>query len=224
MAGQPSPTTSLDNVQTIAVLPLEGTTVTATVPQSTSGVAVVDGTTISFRHEGITLSDGEVFSLGFDGLVASTTTASYEYVSNASPSVRYDSTRHPTGSTIILTNSQDMSSTLPPDTPLNPTTTSASSEGETQTPNTPLTSSGSQVTTSLTETSTGSGSESTGSMTTNPSSSNSGAQEGPGQSNGAPLTTKGGSGAPAQAQNVGFGGLFVAGLGLLVTFGAMIGL
>lgn len=130
MAAPPSPTSSTDNVQTIAVLPLSGTTVTATVPSSTSGVAVVDGTTISFRHEGITLSNGQVFSLGFDGLVASTTTASYEYVSlSTSQSVRYDSTRHPSGTSIVLTNSQDTSSTLPPDTPLLPTTSTGMTGG-----------------------------------------------------------------------------------------------
>ncbi|KAF2169575.1 hypothetical protein M409DRAFT_52109 [Zasmidium cellare ATCC 36951] len=131
MAAQPSPTTSAQDIQTIAVLSLSGTTVTATVPPSTSGVAVVDGTTISFRHEGITLSDGEVFSLGFDGLVASTTTASYEYVSvPASQSVKYDSTRHPTGTSVVVTDSQDVTSTLPPDTPLLPT----SSTGMTSSP------------------------------------------------------------------------------------------
>lgn len=129
MAAQPSPTSSNENVQTIAVLPLSGTTVTATVPRSTSGVAVVDGTTISFRQEGITLSNGQVFSLGFDGLVASTTTASYEYVRlSLSQSVRYDSTRHPSGMTVVLTYSGDMGSTLPPDTPLLPTTSMVMSD------------------------------------------------------------------------------------------------
>ncbi|KAK4497502.1 hypothetical protein PRZ48_011953 [Zasmidium cellare] len=217
MAAQPSPTTANQNIQTIAVLPLSGTTVTATVPPSTSGVAVVDGTTLTFRHEGITLSDGEVFSLGFDGLVASTTTASYEYVSfSGSPSVRFDSTRHPMGTSVVVT---ETSSVLPPDTPLTATTSSSSGSGM---GSTRASSSGSSSPTSSSASSSGTESSS-GSMTT-PASSTSGAQVGAGNTNAAPLTTNGGSGAPVQAPNVGFGGLFVAGLGLLVTFGAMVGL
>ncbi|KAF7198237.1 hypothetical protein HII31_00593 [Pseudocercospora fuligena] len=66
---------------TIAILPLTGTTVTATAVPLTTGLAVVDGTTIAFRSDGITLSDGQVFSLGFDGLVDSSTTAKWTSVS-----------------------------------------------------------------------------------------------------------------------------------------------
>lgn len=53
------------------------TTITAYQIASTTGLAVVDGTTLTWRHEGITLGNGDVVSLGFNGLEDSTTTANY---------------------------------------------------------------------------------------------------------------------------------------------------
>lgn len=63
-----------------AELTLSGTTVTAYGVPSTTGIAVLadSGSTLSFRGEGVTLSDGNVVSLGLDGLVVSTTTALYQ--------------------------------------------------------------------------------------------------------------------------------------------------
>lgn len=63
----------------VALLTLSSTTLTAYAIPSTTGLAVLadSGQTLTFRDEGITLSDGNVVSLGFDGLVQSTTTAMY---------------------------------------------------------------------------------------------------------------------------------------------------
>lgn len=188
--------------KTIAILPLNGTTVTATAVPSTSFLAVVDGTTISFRAEGITLSDGQVFSLGYDGLVDTTTTGKFQAVSAdattimttttaaTTPSVRYDSTRHPT-SQISVTNGDesswiaytsptettsadvgDISSTLTygdmsSDSGLQVTGTGQASVSATTTENSVITTTGTSSTT--TSTVSGSGSESgtsTGSSTT----------------------------------------------------------
>ena len=60
-----------------AVLTEASTTVTGFQVPGTTGLAVVDGTTLTWRHEGITLANGDVISLGFNGLEDSTTTAEY---------------------------------------------------------------------------------------------------------------------------------------------------
>jgi hypothetical protein len=64
----------------VAVLTAGDTTITATQVSSTTGLAVVDGTTLTWRQQGITLSNGDVVSLGFNGLEDSTTTAFYEAI------------------------------------------------------------------------------------------------------------------------------------------------
>lgn len=101
------------NVPTqVAVLTLSDTTLTAYAVPSTTGLAVLNGQTLTFRHEGITLSDGNVVSLGFNGLVESTTTATYAAVTDVSAS----SYVLPTGPGPVIFNS-----TFPS---LEPTTTS----------------------------------------------------------------------------------------------------
>ncbi|KAF2768584.1 hypothetical protein EJ03DRAFT_328234 [Teratosphaeria nubilosa] len=70
----------------VAILPLNGTTVTAWQVTGTTGLAVVDGTTLSFRQQGITLSNGVAISLGFYGLEDSTTTALYSTETSLLPS------------------------------------------------------------------------------------------------------------------------------------------
>ena len=70
----------------VAYLTLPDTTVTAIAVPGTTGLAVLQGSgeTLTFRAEGVTLSDGNVVSLGFDGLVESTTTAMYEPLTGVS--------------------------------------------------------------------------------------------------------------------------------------------
>lgn len=64
-----------------AILTAGHTTITAYQIESTTGLAVVDGTTLTWRHnEGITLANGDVVSLGFNGLEDKTTTAMYEAI------------------------------------------------------------------------------------------------------------------------------------------------
>ena len=56
------------------------TTVTAIEVPGTTGLAVVDGTTLSWRHQGITLANGGVVSVGFNGLEDKTTTVAYSII------------------------------------------------------------------------------------------------------------------------------------------------
>lgn len=74
------PTTSGAPSGVIAILSENHTTLTASEIAGTTGLAVVDGTTLTWRQQGITLSDGDVVSLGYDGLVDSTTTALYQAI------------------------------------------------------------------------------------------------------------------------------------------------
>lgn len=74
-----------------AVLPESGTTLTAFEVPGTTGLAVLDGTTLTFRHEGVTLKNGEVVSACFNGLCDSTTTAEYGPVTIVSSSNAYTS-------------------------------------------------------------------------------------------------------------------------------------
>lgn len=69
----------LFNPTALALLTLPSTTLTAYAVPSTTGLAVLidSGSTLTFRGEGVTLPGGEVVSLGFNGLVESTTTATY---------------------------------------------------------------------------------------------------------------------------------------------------
>src|ERR1700761_500059 len=73
-----------------ATLPFTDTTVTALEVAGTTGVAVVDGTTLSWRHQGMTLDNGVAISVGFDGLEDSTTTESYKQLTVASVSHVFD--------------------------------------------------------------------------------------------------------------------------------------
>jgi hypothetical protein len=79
--GAPTPSTFTGSMgaeaTVVAVLTAGDTTITATQVASTTGLAVVDGTTLTWRQQGITLSNGDVVSLGFNGLEDSTTTAFY---------------------------------------------------------------------------------------------------------------------------------------------------
>ncbi|TKA27893.1 hypothetical protein B0A50_03958 [Salinomyces thailandicus] len=61
-----------------AILPYPSTTLTASAVAGTIGLAVLDGTTLTWRSAGLTLDGGQVVSLGYDGLIASTTTAVYQ--------------------------------------------------------------------------------------------------------------------------------------------------
>ena len=56
------------------------TTITAYQVGSSAGLAVVDGTTLSYGQDGITLSNGDVVSVGLNGLVDNTTTANYQVI------------------------------------------------------------------------------------------------------------------------------------------------
>lgn len=58
-----------------ALLTLSDTTVTALQVPGTTGQLVVDGTTLTWREEALTLSDGVVISAGFNGLEDASTTA-----------------------------------------------------------------------------------------------------------------------------------------------------
>ena len=82
--GATTPSTFTDTMNTaatvVAILTAGHTTITAYQVESTTGLAVVDGTTLTWRHEGITLSNGVVVSLGFNGLEDSTTTAMYQAI------------------------------------------------------------------------------------------------------------------------------------------------
>ena len=87
--GAPTPSTFITTgsqpaVTEAAILTEHHTTLTAYRVENTTGLAVVDGTTLSFRHEGITLPNGVVVSLGFNGLEDSTTTANYQIITVSS--------------------------------------------------------------------------------------------------------------------------------------------
>lgn len=84
--GAPTPSTFTGPTQAaVAILTADHTTLTAYEVESTTGLAVVDGTTLTWRHGGITLADGEVVSLGFGGLEDSTTTDSYQVTAISGP-------------------------------------------------------------------------------------------------------------------------------------------
>lgn len=74
------PSTSVAPSNIIAILSANQTTLTASEVAGTTGLAVIDGTTLTWREQGITLSNGIAVSLGYNGLVDSTTTALYETV------------------------------------------------------------------------------------------------------------------------------------------------
>lgn len=82
--GALTPSTFTDSMgpsATIAAILTAGhTTITAYEVQSTTGLAVVDGTTLTRGGDGITLGNGAVVSLGANGLEDSTTTAFWEAV------------------------------------------------------------------------------------------------------------------------------------------------
>lgn len=221
--------------KTIAILPLNGTTVTATAVPSTTFLAVVDGTTLSFRAEGITLSDGQVFSLGYDGLVDTTTTGKYQAVSadasitttttimTTPPSVRYDSTRHPT-SPISVTNG-DESSWIVYNSPTETTSAGVGDISSTLTYGDMSSDSGAQVTgtgqpsvsvsatTTESSVSTITGTSSTTTSTVSESASGS-------ETSTASSTTTGGSGAQSQYESgVGLRKFAVALLGLVGVLG-----
>lgn len=67
-----------------ALLTLPDTTVTALQVPGTMGQLVVDGTTLTWREEALTLSDGVVVSAGFNGLEDGSTTAELRPVTIAS--------------------------------------------------------------------------------------------------------------------------------------------
>lgn len=70
--------TTNDNPTQVAYLTQASTTLTAVAVPGTTGLAVIDDQTLTFRSQGITLSNGAVVSLGLDGLVQSTTTATFQ--------------------------------------------------------------------------------------------------------------------------------------------------
>ena len=57
-----------------------GSVVTALSVAGTTGVVFIEGTTLSWRHNGITLDNGDVVSVVFDGIADSTTTADYQEI------------------------------------------------------------------------------------------------------------------------------------------------
>lgn len=222
--------------KTIAILPLNGTTVTATAVPSTTFLAVVDGTTLSFRAEGITLSDGQVFSLGYDGLVDTTTTGKFQAVSadattttttimTTPPSVRYDSTRHPT-SQISVTNG-DESSWIVYNSPTETTSAGVGDISSTLTYGDSSSDSGAQVTgtgqpsVSVSATTTESSvSTITGTSSTTTSTVSESASVSVSGTSTASSTTTGGSGAQSQYESgVGLGKFAVALLGLVGVLG-----
>ena len=75
------------SVTVAAVLTEPSTTVTAYEIPGTTSLAVIDGTTLEWRHQGITLANGDVISIGFNGLEDKTTTASYGTLSVGSGTV-----------------------------------------------------------------------------------------------------------------------------------------
>lgn len=88
----------------VAYLSQSDTTLTAYAVPGTTGLAILDGDTLTFRGEGVTLSDGGVVSLGFDGLVESTTTATYEPLTGVSLLLT-SSVPLPTGPGPVIVNS-----------------------------------------------------------------------------------------------------------------------
>lgn len=70
-------TASPAETKTGAILTEKDTTVTALEVPNTTGLAVVDGTTYSFRGSGLTLPNGDVVSVLFDGIGDKKTTDTY---------------------------------------------------------------------------------------------------------------------------------------------------
>ena len=63
-----------------ALLTESDTTITAFKVAGTTGLEVVDGTTLQWRQGGITLANGDVISAGFYGLEDRTTTADFQLI------------------------------------------------------------------------------------------------------------------------------------------------
>ncbi|KXT15508.1 hypothetical protein AC579_3413 [Pseudocercospora musae] len=231
-----SPTASstlsrLSGELTIAILSLSGTTVAATAVPLTTGPAVADGTTIAFRSDGITLSDGQVFSLGFDGLVDGSTTAKWTSVSIATslPGTHQDLRRRqeeeastPKDQPIQVEEPQ--TSSVPPNSPTNAYSSTAITGLSSPSPSsyTGLESSRSmtltgtatsQITASITISTETTLSSITGTKTVTSSATQSGAS----------ATSSAGAGSSVQ-QQLSIAGWMVAVMGLLATIGGFIGL
>ncbi|EME78064.1 uncharacterized protein MYCFIDRAFT_179509 [Pseudocercospora fijiensis CIRAD86] len=217
---------------TIAILPLTGMTVTATAVPPTTGLAVVDGTTNAFRSDGITLFDGQVFSLVFDGLVDSSTTAHWTSVSLSTslPEAHQDLRRRQdtegasTPKDRPIQVEEPQTSSVPPDSPTNAYSSTAISlssptpssytgpggtEGLTQTTATSTTLTGtptSQATSSITITSETTLTTATGTKTVTSSATQSGSS----------ATSSAGAAGLVQ-QQLSIEGWIVAALGLLAT-------
>lgn len=88
------PTTVNTGWDVIATIPVGNSILTAFEVPSETGLAILDGTTLTWRQYGITLSDGVAVSLGYDGLEDSTTTGYYETVTGLTT---------PVGSNLSLT-------------------------------------------------------------------------------------------------------------------------
>lgn len=82
----PLTTASPAQTPTAAILTEPATTVTAFEVSGTSGLAVIGGTTYSFRGPGLTLHNGDVVSVLFDGIADKTTTDTYGPVVQQVPS------------------------------------------------------------------------------------------------------------------------------------------
>ena len=95
-----------------ALLTLGDQTVTAYEVPGTTGLGVVDDSTLSFRGQGYTLADGNVVSMGLSGLVESTATAAF---SPPSASMRTSglSTTSSTTSSRMPSDAASQSSTSP---------------------------------------------------------------------------------------------------------------
>ncbi len=83
-------TTTGPSYSVAAILTESDTTVTAFQVSGTTGLFLVDNTTLTYHGEPLTLSDGNVISAGFNGLKDSTTTA------NLAPITVNASVSHPT--------------------------------------------------------------------------------------------------------------------------------
>ena len=95
-----------------AVLTLGDQTVTAYEVPGTTGLGVVDGSTLSFRGQGYSFSDGNAVSMDFSGLVDSTATAAFSPLS-ASMEASDLSTATSSTSSRIISDSSSQSGTSP---------------------------------------------------------------------------------------------------------------
>lgn len=102
-----------------AVITAGDSTITAYQVPDTTGLAIVDGTTLTWRQEGITLDNGEVISVGFNGLEDDTTTAFYHPITVSNSQVvsvgSSSTTSYTAASTYVSTNTTATASgSLPP--------------------------------------------------------------------------------------------------------------